>query len=76
MVTSYLTEQALKTNFSLIKDLESRPKFHELMEETFFKRYNFTDPQEMAASRAAFGQYAADFISEIEQNRAEFIQKS
>lgn len=46
------------------------------MEETFFQRYNFTDPEEMAASRAAFGQYAADYINEIEQNRTDFIQKN
>ena len=45
-----------------------RPKFHDLMEHAFFRRFNYLDalgaaePERMAMERAAFGAYVQRFM--------------
>ena len=47
--------------FSLIKDMNSRPKFSELMEDPFFKHYN-AQGEAFVEQRASFGGYVARFL--------------
>jgi serine/threonine protein kinase len=70
--TGYSIDLVNFVNRCLIKGHESRPKFSELMEDTFFKRYNFP-PEVMNDKRREFGSYAAEYIEDIIQNRQEVV---
>lgn len=53
-------------NQCLIKDMEQRPKFRQLMTHPFFQRYNLTGPKELEEERNYIGQYVHTYLKQQE----------
>ena len=49
-------------NKCLIKETSCRPKFSELMEHSFFKKYNIMNAEKMNEERKLFGEYVANYL--------------